>query len=210
MIDIAATFENRKTRLEWVKNVSALITIPLTMGGGISTLEDINLVLEFGAVIHHKWHDGLYPFCHQPLQRYIGEDWDHMTWKTLHQRTWLNLISVIILLVGLGSAALIYQRAGNNPYGASGYEGADGNIYSIMPENSKLYRHNLEVYGGKFSVIMDDFRRWLVGLTQGKSLAVIIGCTTIIIAFGFFYAANYVKQPLKFEVHKENNPDGTA
>ena len=43
----------------------------------------------------------------------------------------------------------------------------------------------LEVYGGKFSVIMDDFRRWFLGLWQGKSLAVIIACTTIIICFGF-------------------------
>ena len=49
MLDIAATVENRKTRLEWVKNVSSVIDIPLTVGGGISTLEDIDLVLEAGA-----------------------------------------------------------------------------------------------------------------------------------------------------------------
>jgi cyclase len=49
MLDIAATLENRKTRLEWVKNVSAVINIPLTVGGGISSLEDIELVLDAGA-----------------------------------------------------------------------------------------------------------------------------------------------------------------
>jgi len=49
MLDIAATVEDRKTRLEWVKNVSAVIDIPLTVGGGISTLEDIEMVLEAGA-----------------------------------------------------------------------------------------------------------------------------------------------------------------
>jgi len=49
MLDIAATVENRKTRLEWVKNVSSVINIPLTVGGGISTLEDIELVLDAGA-----------------------------------------------------------------------------------------------------------------------------------------------------------------
>lgn len=49
MLDIAATLENRKTRLEWVKKVSSVISIPLTVGGGISTLEDIQLVLEAGA-----------------------------------------------------------------------------------------------------------------------------------------------------------------
>ncbi|MDQ7782024.1 MAG: imidazole glycerol phosphate synthase subunit HisF [Desulfomonilaceae bacterium] len=49
MLDIAATLENRKTRLEWVKNVASVIDIPLTVGGGISDLEDIDLLLEAGA-----------------------------------------------------------------------------------------------------------------------------------------------------------------
>ena len=49
MLDIAATLENRKTRLEWVRSVSSVITIPLTLGGGLSTLEDIELALEAGA-----------------------------------------------------------------------------------------------------------------------------------------------------------------
>ena len=49
MLDIAATLENRKTRLEWVKNVSAVIDIPLTVGGGIGSLDDIEAVLGAGA-----------------------------------------------------------------------------------------------------------------------------------------------------------------
>jgi len=49
MLDIAATLENRKTRLEWVKAVSSVINIPLTVGGGIESLEDIELVLAAGA-----------------------------------------------------------------------------------------------------------------------------------------------------------------
>jgi len=49
MLDIAATVENRKTQMEWVRNVSSVIDIPLTVGGGISSLEDIDLVLEAGA-----------------------------------------------------------------------------------------------------------------------------------------------------------------
>ncbi len=49
MLDIAATLENRKTRLEWVENVSSVIEIPLTVGGGISTTEDIEFVLSAGA-----------------------------------------------------------------------------------------------------------------------------------------------------------------
>ncbi len=49
MLDIAATLENRKTRLEWVNKVSSVITIPLTMGGGISTLQDMEDVFAAGA-----------------------------------------------------------------------------------------------------------------------------------------------------------------
>jgi cyclase len=49
MLDIAATLENRKTRLTWVKNVSSIIDVPLTVGGGISSLDDIEMVLEAGA-----------------------------------------------------------------------------------------------------------------------------------------------------------------
>ena len=49
MLDIAATLENRKTRLEWVRKVSAVISIPLTVGGGISSIEDIEMVLGAGA-----------------------------------------------------------------------------------------------------------------------------------------------------------------
>ena len=48
MLDIAATVENRKTRLQWVQNVSAVIDIPLTVGGGIGSLEDMEQVFEAG------------------------------------------------------------------------------------------------------------------------------------------------------------------
>jgi cyclase len=49
MLDIAATLENRTTRLEWVRNVSGVIDIPLTVGGGVGSLEDIELLFEAGA-----------------------------------------------------------------------------------------------------------------------------------------------------------------
>ncbi len=49
MLDIAATLENRGTRLEWVEKVASVIDIPLTVGGGISSLEDIELTLKAGA-----------------------------------------------------------------------------------------------------------------------------------------------------------------
>lgn len=49
MLDIAATVEGRKTRLEWVRQVSSGITLPLTVGGGIGSLKDVEEVLKAGA-----------------------------------------------------------------------------------------------------------------------------------------------------------------
>ncbi len=49
MLDIAATLENRSTRLEWVQKVSSAISIPLTVGGGIGSIDDIEMVLGAGA-----------------------------------------------------------------------------------------------------------------------------------------------------------------
>lgn len=129
-----------------------------------------------------------------------------MNWDILKRRSSLNLIGAIILLIGLAGAALIYQSAKNDLYG----EAAEGSIYLTRPENFKLYRHNLEVYGGKFNVIMDDFWRWFTGLGQGKSLAFIIACLAIIISCGFFYKANYWSQPSTSNLHPENDPDGTG
>lgn len=48
-LDIAATTEKRKTLVELVKKVAAQIDIPLTVGGGIKTVADMQLILRAGA-----------------------------------------------------------------------------------------------------------------------------------------------------------------
>jgi cyclase len=48
MLDIAASVEGRKTRLEWVKNVMNVISMPLTVGGGISNLKDMEELFGLG------------------------------------------------------------------------------------------------------------------------------------------------------------------
>ena len=47
-LDIFATVENRKTRLEWVKKVVDVVTVPFAVGGGIGNIEDMKLLLDFG------------------------------------------------------------------------------------------------------------------------------------------------------------------
>lgn len=48
-LDITATNEKRKTLAELVKKVAAEINIPFTVGGGINTIEDIEILLNSGA-----------------------------------------------------------------------------------------------------------------------------------------------------------------
>ncbi|MFA6057711.1 MAG: imidazole glycerol phosphate synthase subunit HisF [Taibaiella sp.] len=48
-LDISATLEKRKTLSELVKRIAREINIPFTVGGGISTLEDVDLLIQSGA-----------------------------------------------------------------------------------------------------------------------------------------------------------------
>ena len=48
-LDISATLEGRKTMLEMVLKVAAQVNIPFTVGGGISTVEDVDVLLHCGA-----------------------------------------------------------------------------------------------------------------------------------------------------------------
>lgn len=124
-----------------------------------------------------------------------------MKWKILDLYTCLNLISAIILVVGLGSAMLIYRTAENNVSGVIGYEEGGGSVYPIMPGESKKYLRDMELYGGKANVIADEFRRWVVGLWHGRSLAYTMACIAIVTSFGVFYVANHLPS-------RQDPPDG--
>jgi cyclase len=47
-LDIFATVEERKTRLEWVKRVCDVVTIPFAVGGGIGSLADMKALFDLG------------------------------------------------------------------------------------------------------------------------------------------------------------------
>ncbi len=47
-LDIAATVENRGTRLEWVKKLAEKVTIPFAVGGGIRNTEDMEALFDLG------------------------------------------------------------------------------------------------------------------------------------------------------------------
>jgi cyclase len=47
-LDIAATVEKRKTRLDWVKRVAEAVTVPFCVGGGIGSIEDMEALFDVG------------------------------------------------------------------------------------------------------------------------------------------------------------------
>lgn len=47
-LDIFATVQNRKTRLEWVKRVAGVVTVPFAVGGGIASIADMNSLFDMG------------------------------------------------------------------------------------------------------------------------------------------------------------------
>ena len=54
---------------------------------------------------------------------------------------------------------------------------------------SKTYIRELQRFGGKASVIFDEFARWFAGLWRGKSLGITIGWLSVAAAAGLFLAA---------------------
>ena len=48
-LDISATLEGRKTMIEMVLKVAEQVNIPFTVGGGISSVEDVDVLLQSGA-----------------------------------------------------------------------------------------------------------------------------------------------------------------
>ena len=129
--------------------------------------------------------------------------------KIVDLYTCLNLISTIILLVGLGSAMLIYRTSENNVSEVIGYDEEGGSVYPIMPGETKKYLRDMELYGGKANVIADEFRRWVAGLWHGKSLAYTVACFAIVTSFGVFYYASRLPSRQDPDVPNKNNIEGT-
>jgi cyclase len=48
-LDISATLEGRKTMLDMVLKIAEQVNIPFTVGGGISSIEDVDILLKCGA-----------------------------------------------------------------------------------------------------------------------------------------------------------------
>lgn len=89
----------------------------------------------------------------------------------------VRAVTRAILLVGFAAAAAIYTV--NARPGAEDYE----------LEKTRLYRHDLEVYGGRANVLADDFREWFSGLWHGRNLAFTVAGLTVFAALAWRFVS---------------------
>ena len=90
----------------------------------------------------------------------------------------LRLIAVIILVAGWLGALVVYLAAADETGHALIYEFGD----------SKMYRHELERFGGKAAVLADDLNRWFSSLWRGKRLAITVAFLSAALALLVFRA----------------------
>lgn len=95
-----------------------------------------------------------------------------------------RILSGVILITGLSISSLIYLKAVENDP-----EGNMGIPPELDPANSKMYIHDLRVYGGMANVYADEFTRWFDGLWQGRSLAYTVAGITVLVSAILFLAA---------------------
>ena len=83
-------------------------------------------------------------------------------------------------MAGLLAAMAIYATA----------DDADASALYEM-QLSKQYVRQLQRFGGKASVVFDEFNRWFAGLWEGKTAAFTVAWITIVAAGGVFLFARY-------------------
>ncbi len=113
-----------------------------------------------------------------------------MKWKNTNTPTRLRLAAAFTLLVGLVGSVSIYLTAADV---------SDSDLVNEF-ENSNMYRHDLELYGGKANLLANDFRQWFDGLWHGKTLAYTIAVIAVIVALAIFFVAHHMPAGTKAEV----------
>ncbi len=88
----------------------------------------------------------------------------------------MRTVAAVILVVGLGVAAAIYFTAEDEPELSTSY------VVVMDPATTKAYVRELERFGGKASVLFDEFSRWFAGRWHGKALGVTVAWISIAVA----------------------------
>jgi len=104
----------------------------------------------------------------------------------------LYACSLAILIVGLIGAMAVYALAVDAPDDGDGYVVVDGQAYPAGIYQSKRYQRELERFGGKASVLFDEFTRWFAALWRGKALGVTLGWLSVGASLGLYLLARYL------------------
>ena len=120
----------------------------------------------------------------------------------------LSLALIIVALVGLCSALLIYLTAGENTID-EGFQIVivDGKAYPIPLADTKMYRRELQRFGGKMALLFDDLDRWFKGLWRGRALAVTVVWITAFVSLALFLLARAMPPDPEPGVRAEDDRD---
>jgi len=88
------------------------------------------------------------------------------------------------LAIGLAVALGIYLGAGEDASSS-----ALDAIYG-----SKPYVRELQRFGGRASVVFDEFMRWFGGLWEGRRLAYTVGGLSVLASFVLFLIARHLRE----------------
>ena len=106
-------------------------------------------------------------------------------------RSTLNLIGVLILLTGFGSAALIWRAQDR-----AGKEGGDEVTNPGAPlatSDSRKQSREVEIYYGKTGVLLERWSERAESLAHGRPLAKIIAVVSCVTAVGCFFVAGRLR-----------------
>ena len=125
-------------------------------------------------------------------------------------RKYLNLCGLFVLLVGLGSAMLIYLLADEVPDDSLGYVLVDGVLYPLSTSDSKTYRREVQRFGGKAALLFDDFGRWFAERWRGKTLGKTIAWLSAFLSLAIYLFGRSLGPDSAPEAHdlRERSPPG--
>jgi hypothetical protein len=94
----------------------------------------------------------------------------------------LNVVASLTLVSGVVASTAIFLTASPD----------EQSSLVNQFQDSKAYRHELEAYGGKLSVVSDDLTRWFSSLWHGENLAFTVAVLSVAVALLLFWSSRHI------------------
>ena len=102
------------------------------------------------------------------------------------------MAALAVLLGGLTFGGIVYFTAGDETE-AAGYVVVGDQVFATDPADSRVYRRELQRFGGKALVLFDDFLRWFGSRWRGRQLGVTVACLSAAVALALVVVAHYLE-----------------